>query len=512
MSTMADRAVEPRRAPSWAKRRLSLRAQGLVLHALGVGLIIFYAFFVIGQRGELHRHYTELDGKQKFEERLYHLSADLGRIDQDFDDAADLSAPVVDSPVAREKLKAVHRNLAVLVSEIGPLLDDYPDVRDHIDALPKAFAVLDAEFGRDTLVNLSIKMHTTSHSLETLIERVQQDRRDLSEGYINIYLGNTATSAIVSVLALCVLGSFAVFFFARLTNDIRKLSESAKKIERGLYVPQLEVNRHDELGELMEAMNSMAATLKERERQLAISRQQYFHEQKMVAIGSLSAGVAHEIGNPISSITVLTEAIVEAKSRHDADLCRRQCKPELILDQIRRISAITRELSNLAAPRPPDLQLADINELIRNACNFVRYDRRYGSLVELHLELDSQLPAVLMVADQFVQVILNLLFNAADSFAGRSGQPNRVTVSSRQTASAIEVRVADNGAGMDQETLSHAFDAFFTTKPEGQGTGLGLAVSQSLIEALGGTLTLESTHGVGTTAKICLPHPKGRAS
>jgi signal transduction histidine kinase len=398
------------------------------------------------------------------------------------------------------------------VAEIGTLLDDYPDVREHIEALPKAFEKLHSDFSRERLVGLSVQMHSTSHRLEMLIERVQQDRRDLSEGYINIYLGNTATSAIVSVLALCVLGSFAIFFFTRLTNDIRKLSESAKKIERGLYAPVLEVNRHDELGELMEAMNSMASTLKERERQLAISRQQYFHEQKMVAIGSLSAGVAHEIGNPISSITVLTEAIVEAKGRHDPNLCLRQCKPELILDQIRRISTITRELSNLAAPRPPDLQLADINELIRNACNFVRYDRRYGSLVELRLDLDTQTPAVRMVADQFVQVILNLLFNAADSFAKKGERVNCVTVSSHRIESGIEVRVADNGAGMDSETLSHAFDAFFTTKAEGQGTGLGLAVSQSLIEALGGTLTLESTLGVGTTATILLPNPKGASS
>jgi two-component system NtrC family sensor kinase len=510
MSIESDTAVGQVRV-ALTKRRLSLKAQGLVLHALGVGLIIFYGIFVMGQRGELHRHYTELDGKQRFEERLYHVSADLGRIDQDFDEAVDLSAEVIDQPQTRQKLREVQRSLVNLVASSDKVLEDYPDVLTTMRELPKSFDALYADFSRERLVSLSVAMHTMAHQLEMLINRVQKDRRDLSEGYISIYLGNTATSAIVSVLALCVLGSFAIFFFTRLTSDIRKLSETAKKIERGQYEPIVEVNRRDELGELTEAMNSMAINLKERERQLAISRQQYFHEQKMVAIGSLSAGVAHEIGNPISSITVLTEAIIDAKKHHDSELCQRQCKPELILDQIRRISAITRELSNLAAPQPPDLQLSDINELIRNACNFVRYDRRYGSLVDLQLDLDPQIPAVRMVADQFVQVILNLLFNAADSFADRRGH-NRVVVSSRHEAGVVTVRVSDNGSGMSEETLKHAFDAFFTTKPEGQGTGLGLAVSQSLIEALGGTLTLESSLGVGTTAVIVLPLANGKGA
>jgi two-component system NtrC family sensor kinase len=152
-----------------------------------------------------------------------------------------------------------------------------------------------------------------------------------------------------------------------------------------------------------------------------------------------------------------------------------------------------------------------VNELIRNTCRFMRYDRRYRR-IELVANLDPKIPALRLVGDQFVQVFMNLLINAADAFDAAPASPPNVTITTRLMDSSVLVQVADNGAGMDAATLNQAFEPFFTTKPVGHGSGLGLAVCKSIVEAHGGSLTLESKVGDGTTVNVLLPVGDGRGT
>ena len=222
----------------------------------------------------------------------------------------------------------------------------------------------------------------------------------------------------------------------------------------------------------------------------------------MAAIGSLAAAIAHEVNNPIAAITGVAEAI------HDTQMSSAcpggRCRPELILEQTRRISQITRQLAEMTAPHSPDPQLLDLNALVRSTCGFVRYDKRFGN-IEFSFGLDPQVPAIKAVADHLTQVLMNLLINAADATGDIVGRKPAITVETVSRNTEVVLVVADNGCGMDAPTLARAFDEAFTTKPPGKGSGLGLFMCRSLIEAEGGRIELDSAAGRGTRASVHLP-------
>ena len=134
----------------------------------------------------------------------------------------------------------------------------------------------------------------------------------------------------------------------------------------------------------------------------------------------------------------------------------------------------------------------------------MRYDHRYRH-IELVANLDPQLPALIIVSDQFTQIFMNLLINAADAFGSHPKSASQVLITTRLLDASIMIKVEDNGSGMDEATVNQAFDPFFTTKTDKQGSGLGLAVCKSIIDAYGGTITLKSKPGIGTEVTIILP-------
>lgn len=228
----------------------------------------------------------------------------------------------------------------------------------------------------------------------------------------------------------------------------------------------------------------------------------------MAAIGSLAAGVAHEIGNPIAAISGIAQAMSERRAISFAScsdcVSPTDCHPELIQTQIQRLAAITREISDFASPRQADPQLLDLNGLLRSTSSLIRYDKRLQR-VTLQLDLDSQLPAVYGIADQLTQVIMNLLINAMDAMEGVQDRVPAITISTRVAEDRVCLTVADNGHGMEKEVLRRVCEAFYTTKPAGKGTGLGLSLCYSIIQAHGGSLDLDSAPGVGTSAQVFLP-------
>ena len=155
-------------------------------------------------------------------------------------------------------------------------------------------------------------------------------------------------------------------------------------------------------------------------------------------------------------------------------------------------------------PQSTEQKLLDLNNLIRSTVRFISFDRRF-SFIDMELNLDPNLPAVRAVGDHLTQVIMNLLVNAADAMEGRTDPKPRIIVSTNYQDGYAVVSVADNGTGMDQATLARVFEEFFTTKPPGKGSGIGMAVSKSLIESDGGVISLESEPGAGTTVIVRLP-------
>jgi PAS domain S-box-containing protein len=254
-------------------------------------------------------------------------------------------------------------------------------------------------------------------------------------------------------------------------------------------------------------------------------RRQLMHADRMVSLGTLVAGVAHEINNP-NTVIMLSAPEVEmmigavmpaleeyCKLRDDSRLgettledFRRQV-PELlqnILGGSERISRIVGELKSFARDDPAELKRSvNVNDIVRAAVSLASNRIRLATS-RFRCSLGEGLGPVLGNYQRLEQVVINLLVNAAESLTGQD-QAVEITTASEPGGQQVSICVRDEGCGMDEDTLKRATDPFFTTKRESGGTGLGLAISMRVIEEHGGEIQIRSTKGSGTTATILLP-------
>ena len=239
------------------------------------------------------------------------------------------------------------------------------------------------------------------------------------------------------------------------------------------------------------------------QRDLEATRQQYFHQEKMAAIGQLAAGILHEVGNPIAAIAGAAAEVKHAfENEMDNDYVTQNV--ELINEQITRLGKITREIADFASPKPRAREMLDLNGLLKSTASLLTYDRRFSS-IGVRLQLDKELPAIVGVADQLTQVFMNLLINAMDACASQGGQKDCIVLISEPDGDRVHVCVQDSGIGMSADTLEHVMETFYTTKPFGEGTGLGLSLCDTIVSAHGGELRIESEQGKGTQVHVYLP-------
>ncbi len=224
--------------------------------------------------------------------------------------------------------------------------------------------------------------------------------------------------------------------------------------------------------------------------------QQLMHSQKMESIGTLAAGIAHEVGNPLTSIS----SIVQVLYRTTQDEFFRN-KLGLVQSQVHRITKIIRDLVDFSRPSNYQLQPTDVVKVVTDAVEIVKMGKK-AKEVEFVTRVREKIPLLSLVPDQISQVFINILLNAVDAMDGKTGKVE--TVIDRQDAT-VSVKITDNGCGIAPEHLQKIFTPFFTTKRVGEGTGLGLWVSYGIMESFGGDITVESQRGQGTTFSVVLP-------
>jgi len=217
--------------------------------------------------------------------------------------------------------------------------------------------------------------------------------------------------------------------------------------------------------------------------------------EKLAVIGQLAAGVAHEIGNPLASISSLVQ-IMQRKSQDEF------FSEQLIniKENIDRITKIVRELVDFSRPPSYELGMHEITDIIKTAIGIVKYDKRVRK-VKFETDLQNTLPKVYVAADQLLQVFVNILINALDAIQGNG----TIIVKSYFDKRNIYVEINDNGCGMNESTIKQIFDPFFTTKEVGKGTGLGLSVSYGIIKKFNGEIVVKSKVNEGSTFTIILP-------
>ncbi len=227
--------------------------------------------------------------------------------------------------------------------------------------------------------------------------------------------------------------------------------------------------------------------------------------QKLAAIGQLSAGIAHEINNPLAIIRQeaewMQQVLKKAESVTAGEREELQGSLNQIVQQVDRCTEIIRNLLDFARKREPVIQGVDVNRTIEDMTMLVEKEAKHHN-IRIVREYGPDLPVVYSDAPQLRQVFLNLLTNAAHAI----GKDGTITLTTGAAADgSIHITISDTGSGITPENLKKIFDPFFTTKPEGKGTGLGLSICHGIIQRLGGEIGVQSTVGQGTTFTIVLP-------
>ncbi len=317
----------------------------------------------------------------------------------------------------------------------------------------------------------------------------------------------------VAVLLALILGAFVA---RSLSRPVEALSVAAKALTGGDYTRRASTDSEDELGQFAKAFNHMASEVQrrdeeirqwydelekrveERTAQLKAIQEQVLRSRHLTAIGSLSAGFAHELNNPMTGIIGLL-SILSKQTGEDSELGE---TVTLVLEQARRVAKLVREFQDFAdVTSEAHHERVAVTRPAKAALDALHEDASARS-IGLSATFEDGMPEVLGDSAQIQQLVTNLVKNAIEATpAGGS-----VRVSARSVGGeAVEIRVADTGRGIPPELQERIFDPFFSTKDHPGQVGLGLSTSQRIVEAHYGKITLESTFGRGTTFTIFLP-------
>ena len=299
----------------------------------------------------------------------------------------------------------------------------------------------------------------------------------------------------------------AIALARRVVGPIEELVVSANRFSEGDLKTPVAVRGSEEINilsaefelmrqKLLESYTNLEDKVEERTEALREAQFQISHQEKMASLGLLAAGVAHEIGNPLTGISSMAQII---KRRVNDENIEEYINT--ILSNISRISRIVRELVDFTRPSSYEAKQVDANTVIESAIGIARYDKRAKN-IDLEMDLEQDLPSLFLVEDQLLQVFINILINAMDACIGDSGL---LTVRTFSENNNVYIHFTDNGVGIPKEHQAKIFEPFFTTKKVGKGTGLGLSVSYGIIKNLNGTIKVESTPGTGSTFKIEIP-------
>jgi signal transduction histidine kinase len=248
----------------------------------------------------------------------------------------------------------------------------------------------------------------------------------------------------------------------------------------------------DELKTYTEHLEEIA---QEQTRKLKEAQVHIAHQEKIAALGQIAAGVAHEIGNPLSALSSLVRAL-ETESRNQNS----QGKIKVMKEQIDRISQILREMTDFSRPTSHRKSLIHSNQVIQSALGISKYDRRLKG-IHVITSLDNEIPALKLDGDKLLQVFLNIIFNAADAMNGEG----KLTVASKLKNNSVIVQFEDTGPGIPEPLLSRLFEPFFTTKEVGEGMGLGLSVSYGIMQNIGGVIRASNRKGRGSVFTVEIP-------
>jgi two-component system NtrC family sensor kinase len=337
------------------------------------------------------------------------------------------------------------------------------------------------------------------------INRAQEAIEAQAGRQTNIYI---FFSALISLVAAILIASV---FSRRVTARIDQLRRGAEIIEKGKLDYRLRIESGDEIEMLSKQFNSMASKLEEsrqnlerkveeRTSELRASQEAMVQQEKMVGVGQLAAGIAHELNTPLGTIIGYGQMLRE-------DLSQRPAAASLddvdeIIGQAGRCRDLVKNLLNFSRRSAVEKADADINEIVGKIVSLIEHDFELKG-IRVHTMLDSGLPRTKANENEIAQVILNLANNAADSMP--DGGDLYVSTHYARETDRIRIDVHDTGCGIKESDRNRVFEPFFTTKEVGKGTGLGLSICYKIVENHLGSIEFDTVTGKGTTFRVHLP-------
>lgn len=351
--------------------------------------------------------------------------------------------------------------------------------------------------------------------------------RDIDQNIIGIlYVGvlkqpfdDILRNTLITFLGIALVGIVLIILVAvkqskRISQPLQKLEQIAEKIAEGNFKYEFVVKAPREIEHLASSLDRMAKELEkekheleewgstlekkvqERTEEIRRIHSQLFRSEKLASLGKLAAGVAHEINNPLTGILTNSSLLLEDLDKEDP----RWEDVDIIVKETIRCREIVKRLLDFARQTKPQKKLANINALIENIILLVRNQTSFRN-IEIEKKLDAGIPEILADTDQIQQVFINIILNAAEAMTKAGTLVIRSTVSS--DGDFIKISLTDTGPGIPEANRERIFDPFFTTKEH--GTGLGLSISYGIVEQHGGTISVESAMGKGSTFTIELP-------
>lgn len=302
----------------------------------------------------------------------------------------------------------------------------------------------------------------------------------------------------ISLILLIGSAIFSLFLAYRMTKPLERLLFATNSVGKGDFDINISVESNDEIGELATSFNQMAGGLIEREEKLNKANIALVQSEKMSAFGQLSAGIAHEVKNPLAGILGYAQ-LSKRKLEKDNPLYQ---NIDVIEKETKRCRDIIDNLMRFARYDKSEYCEVGLNDVVNDAATIVNHQLSLRN-VSVEIQLQDNMPLIMGNPNQLQQVFMNLLINAQQAMGKEGG---KIHINSLvNSVDKIEISISDDGPGIPDEIKNNIFEPFFTTKKAGEGTGLGLSVSYGIIQDHNGDIMVEDGKNGGTVFRVIFP-------
>jgi two-component system, NtrC family, sensor kinase len=474
-----------------ARKRFSVKNQIYIANslvfilALAVSAVLIYNIYKIRDRLnflEVAQEFTvEIQQARRYEKNFFLYQTNL-------DDALE------NIQLARA---IITENADQFMSILGPRqqqsflhqLESYANLLEELTAVKRSdnTKLSDQQF----MTNIEKELRQHGKNIVTVTERLMESERAVLSKTLD-RKRNIHIFSLVILLLLLMVNTYLLV--SRIFNILTRFSGYAKRIAAGDFTPITPLRSYrDEFTGLSVAINEMIREIVHREAAL-------IQTHKMRAIGTLTAGVAHELNNPMNNIMLTTHMLMEDYA--DLPDAERLDMLKDVADETARAKKIVGNLLDFARESTSMIQTLDLENLLHTTIHLAENQVRMSG-IKIEMQVTENLPQIHGDGQKLQQVLLNLILNAVD--ASSKGDKIQVIALPHGNADQIAIKIVDYGQGIPAHILPSIFDPFFTTKAKGKGTGLGLSVSQGIVAKHGGKILVSSEEGSGTIFTVVLP-------